>query len=47
MHSQRNFVCTSAPNMGIVKLLGNNIAHVVQTIAPAVHVQTQLLLDSL
>ena len=33
--------------MGIVKLLGNNIAHVVQTIAPAVHVQTQLLLDSL
>lgn len=41
MHSHRNFVCTTAPNMDIVKVSGNNIAHAVQTIAPAVHVQTQ------
>ena len=37
--------------MDIVKVSGNNIAHAVQTIAPAVHVQTQrfalLLPDSL
>ena len=41
MHSHKNFVCTTAPNMGVDKVLGNNMAHVVQRIAPAVHVQTQ------